>query len=94
MLNYRTQCACLKSDAVKEARSGKRFSTCVWFGIFGKGSQSVDGVDDKVFLQGEVGQAHRLWAVNHKHNVQRPAAFLTVCKQKHTMSGWDSLSEH
>lgn len=62
--------------------------TCIWLGVFGKGSQSVDGVDDKVLLQGEVSQTHWLWAVDHKHNVQGSAAFLTVCRQKHKL--WES----
>lgn len=65
-------------------------STCIWLGIFGKGSQSVDGVDDKVLLQGEVSQTHWLWAVDHKHNVHGSAAFLTVCRQKHKL--WESNS--
>lgn len=33
-------------------------STCDCLGVFSKGSQSVDGVDDKVLLQGEVSQTH------------------------------------
>lgn len=57
-------------------------STWFWLRVFGKGSQSVDGVDDKVLLQREVGQSHRLWAVDYKHDVQSSAAFLAVCNAK------------
>lgn len=73
--------------------TNKRMSTCVCLGVFGEGSQSVDGVDDKVLLQGEVSQTHWLRAVDHKHDVEGSAAFLTVCGQKHKLWGSDSRSE-
>lgn len=55
--------------------------TWLWLRIFGEGAQSVDGINDKVLLQGEIGQSHRLGTVNHEHNVQGSAAFLAVCRR-------------
>lgn len=78
----------------KEMCMNQCMSTCIWLGVFGKGSQPVDGVDDKVLLQGEVRQTHWLWAVDHKHDVQGSTAFLTVCRQKHKLWESDKLLEH
>ena len=47
-------------------------------GVAGHGAQPVDGVDDEVLLQGEVGQPHALGTVDDEHDVQGPAVLLTV----------------
>lgn len=63
-----------------------RWRTCLWLGVSGKRSQPVDGVDDKVLLEGEVSEAHGLGAVDDKDDVQGSAAFLTVWTLKHIRS--------
>lgn len=50
--------------------------------VAGHGAQPVDGVDDKVLLQSEVGQPNALRTVNDKHDVQGPAALLTVWRER------------
>lgn len=57
-------------------------STCLCLGIFGKRSQPVDCVDDKVLLQGEVGETHRLRAIDNEDNVQGSTTFLTIWTKK------------
>lgn len=48
-------------------------------GVLGDGPQPVDHVDDEVLLQGEVGVANALGAVDDEHHVQSATELLTVC---------------
>lgn len=50
-------------------------------GVLSDGPQPVDHVDDEVLLQGEVGVANALGAVDDEHHVQGATALLTVCRE-------------
>lgn len=52
--------------------------TCLRLGVFGNGAQPADHIDNKIFLQGEVGVANTLRAVYDEHDVQGTTALLTV----------------
>lgn len=54
--------------------------TCLRLGVLGNGAQPVDHIDDKVLLQGEVGVANALRAVNDEDHIQGATALLTVWK--------------
>lgn len=54
--------------------------TCLRLGVLGNGTQPVDYIDDKVLLQGEVGVANTLRAVDDEDHIQSTAALLAVWK--------------
>lgn len=60
-----------------------------WRRVAGHGAHPVDGVDNKVLLQGEVCQADALWAVDDEHDVQRAAALLAVWDESRA-EWWES----